>query len=109
MSWDMLGGSVKYGVRLEKPQKSKKPECPPDIRLEEKGSEGQDDRPCTGSWFPAYSYSENKMPINLHQLQLLQLPSHYNCGDGLGSPVSGMLRWTRKSMKEQVLLDTARK
>ena len=39
MSWDMLGGSLKYGVRLEKPQKSKKPECPPDIRLEEKGSE----------------------------------------------------------------------
>ena len=98
MSWDMLGGSLKYGVRLKNPQKSKKPECPPDIRLEEKGSEGQDNRPCTGSWFPAYSYSENKMPINLHQLELLRLPSHYNCGDDLGSPVSGMLRWTRKSM-----------
>ena len=53
MSWDLLGGSLKYGVRLKNPQKTKKPECPPDIRLEEKGSEGQDDRPCTGSWLPA--------------------------------------------------------
>ena len=98
MSWDMLGGSLKYGVRLKNPQKSKKPERQPDIRLEEKVSEGEDNRPYTGSWFPAYSYSENKMPINLHLLELLRLPSHYNCGDDLGSPVSGMLRWTRKSM-----------
>lgn len=89
MRWDMLDGSLNYGVRLKNPQKPNKPECPPDSGLEEKGSEGQEDRPSKGSWLPAYSSSENKMPVILHQLQLLQLPSHYNCGGGPGTPVSG--------------------
>lgn len=94
------------GVRLKNPQMWNKPECPPDFVLEEKGSEGWGDRPSKGSWLPAYSNSENKMPVNFHQLQQLQLPSHYNCGDGPGSPESGMLRLTRKRMwvSEEVIL-----